>query len=199
MTDQEVSSLIEEFRVPLHVRRHCAAVAKFAVELGEKLAAAGEKIDLALLRHAALLHDFVRVVDFKKFEPEKFSDSAPASAADISFWKMLREKYNGLHHAEAGARILEERGFSEIARLVRRHRFLQIKEGFDSWEEKILYYADKRTKHNQVVTLKERLADGRSRNAPETENTEEARELDEKVFALEREILTKIGEMKPID
>ncbi|MBI2638672.1 HD domain-containing protein [Candidatus Peregrinibacteria bacterium] len=197
MTDDEVSGLIEEFHMPLHVQRHCAAVANFAKELGKKLIAAGEKMDLKLLHHAALLHDLVRVVDFKKFEPEEFPD--PISAKDIAFWKMLREKYKGLHHAEAGARILEERGFKEIARLVRSHRFLQIKEGFNSWEEKILYYADKRTKHDKVVTLKERLADGRQRNAPETENTKEAAELDEKVFTLEREILTKIGEAKPID
>lgn len=197
MTDQQVFDIIEEFRVPLHVQRHCKAVANFAMELGKKMIAAGEKIDLVLLRHAALLHDFVRVVDFKEFHPEKFPD--PVSPEDIVFLKMLREKYKGFHHAEAGARILEERGFPEIASFVRRHRFLQIAEGFDSWEEKILYYADKRTKHDHIVTLKERLADGRRRNAPKTENTKEAVELDEKVFALEREILTKTGGMKRAD
>ena len=48
MTDQQVLKLIEEFRMPLHVRRHCAAVAQFCVELGEKLIKAGIKIDLEL-------------------------------------------------------------------------------------------------------------------------------------------------------
>lgn len=192
MTDQQVDELIEEFHMPLHVRRHCAAVANFACALGEKLIAAGKKIDLTLLRHAALLHDLVRVVDFREFKPESFPDQV--TPGDVSFWKELREKYKGFHHADAGAQILAGRGFPEIAKLVSRHRFLQIRNGFDSWEEKLLYYADKRTKHDQIVPLKERLDDGRKRNVPGMEYTEEARSLDEKVFALEREILTKIPE-----
>lgn len=197
MTDQQVANLIKEFHMPLHVRRHCATVANFACQLGEKLLAVGEKIDLTLLRHAALLHDLVRVVDFQEFHPEKFPD--PVTPEDVTFWKELREKYKGLHHADAGAQILTERGFGQVAKLVSRHRFLQIKEGFDSWEEKLLYYADKRTKHDQVVPLKERLDDGRKRNVPGMKYTEEARRLDERVFALEREILTKAGGMTQSD
>lgn len=193
MNDREVSQLISEFHVPLHVRRHCAAVANFALDLGQKLLAAGEKIDLTLLRHAALLHDFVRVVDFREFNPEEFPD--PATKEDIEVWKILRKKYKGLHHAEAGARILEERGHPDIAHLVRKHAFLQIKNGFDSWEEKLLYYADKRTKHDEVVTLEERLEDGRRRNAPKT-SEEDSRELCKKIFELEKEILDIIGDLR---
>lgn len=195
MTDQEAALLIEEFRVPQHVRRHCRAVADFAVELGKKLIAAGEKVNIDLLRRAALVHDFVRVVDFKKFDPASFPD--PANKEDIRFWLELRKKYTGLHHAEAGARILEERGFNDIATLVRKHRFLQIKEGFINWEEKLLYYADKRTKHDQVVPLRERLDDGRRRNAPETQKASEAEELNVKVLELEEEILSKINKRPP--
>lgn len=186
MTDQQLSQIIAEFHVPLHVRRHCAAVAEFALELGKKLIAVGEKIDLPLLRQAALLHDLVRIVDFREFHPEKFPD--PVTAEDIACWRELRKKYTGMHHALAGSRILEERGFPEIAKLVKKHRYLQIVEGFDSWEEKLLYYADKRTKHDKIVSLKERLEDGRKRNAPETIGTISAKELDEKIYTLEREI-----------
>lgn len=191
MTDHDVAHLIEEFHVPKHVRRHCAAVANFAIQLGEKLVARGETINLTLLRHAALLHDFVRVVDFRVFDPAQFPD--PATPEEITFWEALRGKYKGLHHALAGAEILEARGFHEIATLVKKHRYLQIKEGFDSWEEKLLYYADKRTKHDRIVPLKERLADGRVRNAPETTGSKESGELDQKIFDLEREILTAAG------
>lgn len=187
MTDHEISNLIQEFHVPLHVRGHCEVVANFAIELAEKLIASGEKINLELLRSAALLHDLVRVVDFKKFDPAKFPD--PVTQEDIECWKELRKKYAGMHHALAGAKILEERGFPEIAKLIEKHRYLQIIEGFNSWEEKILYYADKRTKHDKIVSLKERLEDGRKRNAPETIGTLGAKELDEKVYALEQEIM----------
>lgn len=190
MTDRDAAQLITEFRVPLHVRRHCAAVANFAIELGEKLIAAGEKINLDLLRHSALLHDFMRVVDFRIFSPEKFPD--PASAEDVKFWKMLREKYAGRGHEEVAAQILEERGFSDVARVVLKHRFVQIKKGFDTWEEKILYYADKRVMHDKRVTLKERLEEGRKRNMPETIGTSEAHETEAKIFKLEREITRRL-------
>lgn len=197
MTDQEVAHLIEEFHVPKHIRRHCAAVANFALQLGQKLVAREEKINLTLLRHAALLHDIVRVVDFRVFDPAKFPD--PVTPLEIKFWEGLRKKYQGMHHALAGAEILEARGFHEVAALVKKHRYLQIKEGFESWEEKLLYYADKRTKHDQIVSLKERLSDGRVRNAPETARAKESKALDQKIFDLEKEIFTRLGEKPPTD
>lgn len=187
MTDYDVSHLIEEFHVPLHVRRHCAAVANFAVKLGEQLKAAGEKIDLTLLRHAALLHDMFRVIDFRKFDPQNWPDKV--TEEDIAFWEALRKKYAGRGHEEVAFEILRERGFPEIAKVILKHRYLQIKKGFDRLEEKLLYYADKRTLHDTIVSLKERLEDGRLRNEPETIGTAESKEIDEKIFALEAEIL----------
>lgn len=192
MTDREVAHLIEEFHMPLHVRRHCAAVANFALELGRKLIVVGEEIDLTLLRHAALLHDIFRVVDFKKFDPQNWPDKT--TPEDIAFWEALRKKYAGRGHEEVAAEILRERGFSEVAEVVLKHRYLQIKKGFDRWEEKLLYYADKRTAHDTIVPLIKRLEDGRKRNAPETAGTLESKEIDEKIFELEREIQEKIGE-----
>lgn len=189
MTNKDIVKLIKEFNVPLHVRRHCAAVADFCVDLGKKLIAAGVKIDLKLLRQAALLHDLLRVADFKTFEPEKFPD--PVSAEDIEFWKTLREKWGKIHHADAAAQILEERGFCDIAAVIKRHKYVQIKHGLETWEDKILYYADKRIKHDKVVPLADRLADGRKRNFPFIEGEKPDDELDKKVFELEKEILRK--------
>ena len=190
MTDEQVAALIKEFHTPLHVQRHCKAVSDFALELGRKFQAHGHRVNLTLLKHAALLHDIVRIVDFRHFNPEEFPD--PYSAEDVAFWKTLREKYKGMHHAIAGAQILEERGFEDVARIVARHGYLQILEGFSSWEEKLLYYADKRTKHDTTVSLQERLEDGRRRNAPETIGEMKSAEIDKKVFALEEEILAAI-------
>lgn len=190
MTDRDIAHLIEEFRVPLHVRRHCAAVANFAVKLGEQLKAAGEKIDLDLLRHAALLHDMFRVVDFKKFNPQNWPDKP--SDEDIAFLEALRKKYAGRGHEEVAFEILRERGFPDVAEVILKHRYLQIQKGFDRWEEKLLYYADKRTLHDTAVSLKERLKDGRLRNAPETIGTPESKGIDEKIFALETEILSRL-------
>lgn len=191
MTDEQIQVLINEFHVPMHVRRHCERVTEFALMLSKRFVAAGEKIDVELIKAAALLHDLVRVADFRTFNPEKFPD--PVTNEDIEVWKKLREKYGHLHHAVAGAQILEERGYPAIANLIKKHRFLQIEDSFNSWEEKIVYYADKRVKHDKIVTLEERLNDGKIRNKPTLEIEKKFPETDEKVFALEREIFAKIG------
>lgn len=192
MTDSQVAEIIKEYHVPPHVRKHCEGVAKFALELAERLIARGEKINVDLVRQAALLHDFVRVIDFKEYNPETFP--YPVNEEDIKYCKELRKKYANLHHAIAGAQILKERGFPDVAEIVRKHRFLQIEEGFDTWEEKIVYYADKRVKHETVVTLQERLDDGRKRYPHEAKNEDERLRIAKKVFELEKEIFTKIGE-----
>jgi hypothetical protein len=134
-----------------------------------------------------------RVIDFKKFDPKNWPDKV--TEQDIAFWEALRKKYAGRGHEEVAAEILRERGFPEIAEVILKHRYLQIKKGFDRWEEKLLYYADKRTSHDTVVSLKERLKDGRLRNAPETIGTPESQEIDEKIFALEHEILSRLGNL----
>lgn len=193
MTDQQVSNLIDEFHVPLHVRRHCVAVAEFALQLGNELAKAGIKIDLKLLGNASLLHDIARIVDFRELHPEKFPD--PVTAEDIKCWQELRTKYLGMHHADAAALILEERGFTDIAAVIKAHKYMQITKGFKSWEEKLLYYADKRVKHDKTVPLMERLYDGRMRNAPDKIGDKTSDEIDKKVLALEQEIFEKTGIM----
>lgn len=192
---QEIIHLYEEFHTPPHVREHCGMVEYVAITLGKEFREKEVFVNLELIKVAALLHDFVRVVDFKIFEPSKFP--FPPSEADARFWTELREQYRGLHHADVGAEILEARGFLEVAKIVRSHRFLQIEKGFDSWEEKIVYYADKRVKHASVVSLKERLEEGRKRNAPETIDSKAAASLDEKVFALEKEIMDVLGLSSP--
>lgn len=191
MTESDLQQLILDYDPPLHVQRHCRTVADFAVFIGKRLIEKKHTIDLDLLEQSALLHDLVRVVDFKVFDPSHFPDLV--TTQQIQHWEKLREKYKGSHHADAAAQILRERGWPKHAAIVEKHKFLQIKIGFSTWEEKLLYYADKRSKHDTIVLLQERLDDGRMRNSPETKNTEEATLLDYKVHELEKEILGASG------
>lgn len=195
MTDDQVRKILEEYRTPPHVRRHCEAVARLAIELGEKLALRGHPVDTAAVTHGALLHDFVRIVDFKEFKPTTWGYAV--SPEDVALWKSLREKYAGMHHAIVGGEILRAKGYADIAAIVEKHRYLQIAEGFDSWEEKLVYYADKRAKFDVIVPLKERIAEARKRNGYETASKDESHALDEKVFALEKEIYEAAGLTPP--
>jgi len=189
-SDKEIALLYRRYHTPPHVQAHCRVVAELATELGMKFIAKGVNINVPLLRSSALLHDFVRVVDFKTFEPHTFPTKP--TDEDVRVWQELREKYRGMHHADAAYDLLFKQ-YPAVADLILKHKFLQIEKGFETWEEKILFYSDKRVKHDQIAPLASRLEDGRRRNAPETFDTEKAAELDRKVFELEREIFTKIG------
>jgi len=191
MNEKIISQLFEEFHIPKHVKRHCETVADFAFMLGKKIVERGTKLDVELVRRSALLHDLVRIVDFKKFEPENFPDHYEND--DLIFWLELRKKYAGRHHADVCSEILVEKKWNEEARIIKQHGFLQIQKGFDSLEAKLLYYADKRVKHDKVTELQDRLDDGKVRNGLEVANKKISIELDKKVHLLEDEILSLAG------
>ncbi len=191
LTPEQIKRFYTEYHTPFHVIQHCHTVANFAVKVAQILSTKGIPIDIDLIKQASLLHDVVRYVDFKSFEPDTWKFEV--TAEDKAFWINMRNVHAGRHHAAVGAEILEKHGLPKTAKIVGKHDFLSIEKGFDSWEEKIMYYADKRAKHDSIVPLYERLEDGRQRNFPHLVNNECAHELDEKVFALEKEIFHALG------
>ena len=52
--------LLRWFQTPPAVVRHCEATARLAVEIGQACAAQGAKLDIELIRSAALLHDLAK-------------------------------------------------------------------------------------------------------------------------------------------
>lgn len=62
------------------------------------------------------------------------------------------------HHAEEGAAILAELGFSDVAKIVATHTDLQCDPKGSINEAMIVYLADKLIKNTQVVSLTERFA-----------------------------------------
>lgn len=191
MNDKQIKKLLDEYHVPEHIRRHCEQVTKLALLLARKFALAGDNIDENLLMSAGMLHDLVRVVDFREFNPQKLPKASPQ---DIAFWEQLRNKYKGMHHADAAGMILTELSEAKVGKIIQQHKFVQILQGFDCLEAKILYYADKRVEHDKIVPLTQRLKNGQARNSPETIGSERSRLLNQKAAELEKEIFTRIGE-----
>lgn len=187
MTEEQIQKLINEFHVPKHIRRHCEKVAQVCKIIGEKLAQKGEKINMELLLAGAWLHDLVRICDFTVWNPENFPDKHDDKHHEK--WKQIRSKYSGKTHEEAAYEILSEMGERDLARLIRSHKFENIKHPFRNWEEKILYYADKRVEHDKIVSLAHRLEKGAKRNA----DTKKKKSLKvwPKIFELEKEICEK--------
>lgn len=93
-------------------------------------------------------------------------------------------KTSGKDHAKKMADYLREIGEKEMANLVEKHDFWQI-DNLKTWDEKILYYADKRAYEDQLVSLQTRIDEGRKRN-PGKISTEVA-ETEEKMKDLEKE------------
>ena len=194
MNDSLVQNLINEFQVPVHVLEHSEKVAKVAYFLGKKLTEKGIRVDLELVRQAALLHDLVRICDMRNFNPHEFTPSP--NVEQMMKWNEIREKYEGIHHADAAYEILLGKGLTELARIVKRHKFISILEpleGPQTWEEKLVYYADKRVVHGKITDLEERIQEGRARNLRTQEERDISSQAEVKIRALEKELFDEIG------
>ena len=196
-TRKECLALLAEYHVPPHIVNHSQAVAKLAVFLAQRLNENGAAVDITLLEAACLLHDLLRVHDFKESDFNRFEQSLPEE--EKTKWRRLRTKYKASSHEDAAYDILREQ-YPTLALTIKRHRYMALldeKEKPDTWEEKLLYYADKRVMHETIVPLKERLAEGHKRNVflhgSETQSKINTAKVDPLIYEMEKRIFEKIG------
>ncbi|MDR2051020.1 MAG: HD domain-containing protein [Deltaproteobacteria bacterium] len=128
-------ALWDKYAMPAHIRAHSIRVAGVAESLGRRLQAGGARIDLSLLLAGALLHDL-------------------AKAYTIEF---------GGNHAQLGAAWTRmETGSPRVAQLVFHH--VHWPWPLDLGNESMLpcllvLYADKRVRHDVLVSIEERFQD----------------------------------------
>jgi putative nucleotidyltransferase with HDIG domain len=129
--------LMEEYQMLDNIRHHSLMVAKVA--------------DVLILE---LLDD-----PSGSSAPERSLVLAGALLHDIAKTQCLD---GSCEHAETGAEICGRHGYPEVAEIVREHVILRdhdlnrYKSGQFTPRE-IVYYADKRVRHEQIVSLEERL------------------------------------------
>lgn len=196
-TRQECFKIIKEYYVPEHILRHSLAVGRLVVFLAERLKEKGIAVDVELVEKASLLHDIARVCDFKELDYSKFNQTV--SKEDKAKWQQLREKYKNTSHEIAAYDILKEK-YPQVALTIKRHRYMALldeKERPDTWEEKLVYYADMRVMHDKIVPLRQRLQDGHKRNVHLHGSPAQSRintaKIDPLIYKLEKEIFDKIG------
>jgi len=72
----------------------------------------------------------------------------------------------------------------------------------NSWEEKLVYYADKRVMHSKIVPLRERLKEGHKRNAhlhgSKAQSKINTAKVDPLIYRLEEEIFDRAG-LNPLE
>lgn len=128
---EQCIELLKQHKNPEHIIEHSLQVERIANYLARKLKERGLDIDLDLVSRAALLHDIA-----------KFS----TLNSDI-------------RHGKVGQEILLEKGYPKIAQISREHALSEIlrKGALQSWESRVVYYADKRVNDNKIVSLEERF------------------------------------------
>lgn len=181
--EQETLELMEYYQTPVHVRKHIEKVTYVATEIAQKLYEKGVLVDRDLVKNGALCHDLVRYVDFPNFDDLSHYQEE-VTPEKLQTWKSTQQQFAHTHHGAAIGEILREKGYYATAEVCEAHMTKSIfREKPFSWEEKIVYYADKRALHDQIVSLKQRFADGQKRYGHDPNSG-----LEERVFAIEEEI-----------
>lgn len=196
-TRKECFELIRQYHVPLHILEHSLAVAGLAGLLAQKLNEKGINVDVELVDRACLLHDIVRVCDFEELDYDRFRQTI--TEEDKAKWLQIRTRYKDLPHEDAAYDILKEK-YPVLASTIRKHKYtamLDEKNRPDTWEEKLLYYADMRAMANMIVPLKTRLDDAHKRNihlhSSRAQSKSIAVRVDPLIYGLEKEIFDLIG------
>ncbi|MBU2236210.1 HDIG domain-containing protein [Patescibacteria group bacterium] len=118
--------------MPENIKRHSSQVAKVADAVAEHIEKQGVEINKELINRGALLHDIAKIIAVNTNAEDK--------------------------HATMGAEITEEENLgSEITEIIRKH-YLTGFSGQCTLEELVVNYADKRVKHDEIVSLEERFS-----------------------------------------
>ena len=195
-TRKECLAIIEEHHVPSHIVKHSLTVAKLAVFLAQRLKEKGIKLDVDLVDRACLLHDIVRICNIKELDYSRFEQAV--TAEDKAKWQQLRTRYEGIPHEYAAYDILIDK-YPALALTIKKHRYVGIldeKEKPNTWEEKLVYYADMRVMHDKIVPLEERLTEAHRRNVffykTQAQRLSTIAKVDPLIYSLETEIFDKI-------
>lgn len=171
-TGEQAKALWDKYRLSERKRRHVELVARVAKFLAQRInQLTNQPINQPLLLAGALLHDV-----------DKNADQLP-----------------GERHPDTAVRILKEEGMEEVAALVKTHPLHAILDPSifpKTWEEKLLFLADKMVK-DDIITVDERFRLWNEEHLP----AEEQKVLDAsypKVKALEQEIFSALG-IFPLD
>jgi len=193
----ECYELIGQCHVPVHIVKHSKAAARLGLFLARKLVESGIEVDVDLVERACLLHDVFRVCEFPLEDFRWFEQ--PVTEEDKAKWRRLKGQHGGTRHEDAACAFLRD-AYPVLAQTIRKHRYTAILDDADkpeTWEEKLVYYADKRVMHDTIVPLQERLDEAHKRNAARRKASGpdglDIAKIDAAIFALEAEIFAPLG------
>ncbi|MDG4474909.1 HD domain-containing protein [Thiovibrio frasassiensis] len=122
-------ALMEQYAMLPNIRAHSLMVGRVAARIGQGLARSGHTLSLELIVSSALLHDIAKTATLE----------------------------TELRHDELGREICLKHSLDELAEIVAEHVILKGGMPERCSEKEVVYYADKRVLHDQVVGLEARL------------------------------------------
>ncbi|MFB0507301.1 MAG: HD domain-containing protein [Thermodesulfobacteriota bacterium] len=162
----ECLDLMKRYNGMENIIRHCIKVAEIALFISMELNRRGENLNLNVVEAAALLHDITK-----------------AESLD-----------SGQDHSFTGYRLLRKLGYKRIAEIVREHVFLlKDPDSARVSEEEVVNYSDKRVRHEQIVTLRERFDDLRVRYCKDGGQKKWMDRLEALCYRIENKICSKLG------
>ena len=129
-SQKHCDQLILEMNMMDHIVDHSCQVCRVAVFLTDHLIQNGVHLNRELIRAAAMLHDITKTRSFE----------------------------TGEDHARTGGQLLTEMGYPEVGDIIRQHVALDnsLTDGALG-ETEIVNYADKRVRHDKIVSLDHRM------------------------------------------
>ena len=124
---KECLNILNNNKTPSHVIEHCKTVCKVAEKVANGLIKKGIELNKNLVIASALLHDVERGKD---------------------------------NHVPKGFKLLKKLDYPEVAKVIKKHSLYKLDMKSNqpkTWEEKIIFYADKRCIGNKVVSVEKRF------------------------------------------
>ena len=149
-----------------NIVEHSYRVCQVAAFLGKALSATENGLDPALIVASSLLHDITKTRSLKTRE----------------------------NHALTGGKLLEDLGYPQVAEVVRGHvRLTGDEDPGPLREVHIINYADKRVRHDTVVSLEERFVDLMDRYGRTPERRLRLEQMKQTARRLEQRIFRRIA------
>lgn len=123
-TKQQCLEILKSNNVPDNIVAHLKTVCDFSMKVADNLENKGIHVNRDLVAAAALLHDIKKVGSSK--------------------------------HEIEGAEFVKQLGFAEVAEIIRKHGLSNLDKDElvpKTWEEKIVFYSDKRVQGSKVVSV----------------------------------------------
>jgi uncharacterized protein len=157
--------LMNRYAMLPNIVEHSYRVCQVAAFLGKALSRSEGCLNLALIAASSLLHDITKTQSLQTKED----------------------------HAGTGARLLEALGYPQVAEVVRGHvRLAEGETTHSLCEVHILNYADKRVRHDTVVSLDERFVDLVERYGQTPERRLRLEHMKQTALELEQDIFRRI-------